>query len=199
MRCRPHRLFFSAALAASALLLATAGPALAGTQGPDYIASDNVEFVKAIKSPSGLTAGARVIGKYLYVTSSKDLEIFDISTPEDPKLVGSLTANIQFENEEVPTNGKLLGISSDLLNSSPECLAAPPAGLPAAGGCLRLYDVRDPTAIKELPAVAGAGTTRRRACWTARTSTARPARSPTPRRPSYPAAGRRSSATGRTP
>lgn len=146
-----------AALAAVLASLALAPAAAADTQGPDYIASDNVEFVKAIKSPTGLTAGARVIGHYLYVTSSKDLEIFDISTPDDPKLVSSLAANIQFENEEVPTNGKLLGISSDLLNSGPECLTAPPEGLPAAGGCLRLYDVRDPANIKELPSVPGAG------------------------------------------
>jgi hypothetical protein len=148
---------FALALLVAIAAGAGAACAQADTMGPDYLASDNVEFVKAIKSPAGLTAGARVIGHYLYVTSSKDLEIFDISTPEDPKLVSSLAANIQFENEEVPTNGKLLGISSDLLNSGPDCLTAPPAGLPAAGGCLRLYDVRNPADIKELPSVPGAG------------------------------------------
>ncbi len=148
-----HRILAAVLLA----LLLAAGSARADTMGPDYIASDNVEFVKAIKSPSGLTAGARIIGKTMYVTSSKDLEIFDISTPEDPKQIGSLTANIQFENEEVPTNGKLLGISSDLLNSSPQCLTSPPGGLPGLGGCLRLYDVRDPANVKELPGVPGAG------------------------------------------
>lgn len=130
----------------------------ADTRGPDYIASDNVEYIKSFKAATGLTAGARIVGKYLYVTSSKDLEIFDISKPEDPQMVGSITANIQFENEEVPTNGKLLGISSDLAHSGPECLSAPPDGLPAVGGgCLRLYDVRDPANVKELPSVPGAG------------------------------------------
>ncbi len=145
------------------LLTATGFFGLAGTasadMGPDYISSPNVEFVTSFKPATGLTAGARVIGKYLYVTSSKDLEIFDISKPESPQLVSNLQANIQFENEEVPTNGKLLGISSDLLNTGPECLTAPPAGVNTVvgGGCLRLYDVRDPTAIKELPSVPGAG------------------------------------------
>jgi hypothetical protein len=143
------------------LLVALAIPqaALGDTQGPDYITSDNVEFVKSVRAPSGLTAGARVIGHYMYVTSSKDLEIYDISKPEDPQMVGSITANIQFENEEVPTNGKLLGISSDLINSGSECLTSPPTGINTVvgGGCLRLYDVRDPANVKELPSVPGAG------------------------------------------
>ncbi|MEJ7786193.1 MAG: hypothetical protein WKF96_15410 [Solirubrobacteraceae bacterium] len=135
-----------------------ATPATADQQGPDYITSDNVQYLGSFKPATGLTAGARIIGKYMYVTSSKDLEIFDISTPEEPALVGNITANIQFENEEVPTNGKLLGISSDLLHSSPECLAgAEQGGLPADGGCLRLYDVRDPADVKELAPVPGAG------------------------------------------
>ncbi len=149
---------------ASIVVGLSAAPALADQQGPDYITSDNVQYLGSFKPATGLTAGARVIGKYMYVTSSKDLEIFDISKPETPTLVGSLNANIQFENEEVPTNGKILGISSDLVNTGPECLTSPPAGLPAVqtgttglGGCLRLYDVRDPANVKELPSVAGAG------------------------------------------
>src|SRR4051812_973495 len=149
-----------ALLAGLLVALACAAPrAHADQTGPDYISSDNVEFVKSVRSPSGLTAGARIIGHYMYVTSSKDLEIFDISTPEDPQLVGSITANIQFENEEVPTNGKLLGISSDLVNTGPECLSQPPTGVNTVvgGGCLRLYDVRDPANVKELPSVPGAG------------------------------------------
>jgi len=146
-----------APLAALACLVLPAA-ARADTMGPDYIASDNVEFVTSFKPATGLTAGARVVGNRLFVTSSKDLEIFDISKPEAPKLISNLEANIQFENEEVPSNGKLLGISSDLLNSGPECLTTPDgSGLPANGGCLRLYDVRDPGGIKELPSVPGAG------------------------------------------
>ena len=141
------------------LAVAVSVPATASAQqmGADYLASDNVEFVRAIKSPIGLTTGARIIGDRMFVTSSKDLEIFDISKPDDPQRLGLLTANVQFENEEVPSNGKLLGISSDLLNSSPTCLTAPLGGLPGFGGCLRLYDVRDPAGVKELPAVPGAG------------------------------------------
>ncbi|HEX8105004.1 MAG TPA: hypothetical protein VF533_20450 [Solirubrobacteraceae bacterium] len=148
------------ALAALAgLAIAAAPPAAADQQGPDYVTSDNVEYLTSFKPATGLTAGARIIGKYLYVTSAKDLEIFDISKPETPQLVGNITANIQFENEEVPTNGKLLGISSDLVNTGAECLTSPPSGVNTVvgGGCLRLYDVRKPDAVKELPSVIGAG------------------------------------------
>src|SRR4051794_24065750 len=51
--------------------------------GADYVASDNVQFIR--NTP--LTAdgvGARVVGRSLYVTSTKDLEIYDISAPADP-------------------------------------------------------------------------------------------------------------------
>jgi hypothetical protein len=128
--------------------------------GPDFVASDNVEYLGRLPI-SGDGTGARIIGKYMYVTSSKSLDIYDIQKdPAHPELVGSETQNVQFENEEVPTNGKLLGISSDLVQSRPECVAANATAPPSsrsAGNCLSLYDVRDPNNVKELPAVAGAG------------------------------------------
>src|SRR4051794_26779244 len=139
------------------VFLAVAPGARADTMGPDYIASDNVEFVRAIKAPSGLTAGARVVGHYLYVTSAKDLQIYDISTPDDPQQVGDIHVNVQFENEEVPTNGRILGISSQYVYSGAECATTLPPPLPVEQGCLRLYDVRDPAHVKEVKAVPGAG------------------------------------------
>src|ERR1700709_2480678 len=96
------------ALTAVATALACA-PAHAQT-GADYISSENVTLLKSVKT-AGDGVGARVVGNYLYVTSTKDLEIFDISKPEDPQQVGSLNLHVEFENEEVPTNGKVLGIS----------------------------------------------------------------------------------------
>src|ERR1700709_161707 len=99
------------ALSAVSLVAVLAAAAPAGAQaGADYIASENVTLLKSIKT-AGDGVGARVVGHYLYVTSTKDLEIFDISNPEDPQQVGSINVHVEFENEEVPTNGKLLGIS----------------------------------------------------------------------------------------
>ena len=97
-------------VALTAVLIAAAAAPASAQVGGDYISSENVTLLKSVK-PAGDGVGARIVGKYLYVTSTKDLEIFDITNPEDPQMVGSLTVNVEFENEEVPTNGKLLGIS----------------------------------------------------------------------------------------
>lgn len=124
----------------------------ANQTGPDYVTSDNVSFIK--KMP--LTAdgvGARVVGHYLYVTSTKDLEIFDITTPDNPVMVGSVTVNVEFENEQVPTDGKLLGISGQTptVNSAGICPGT------VRTGCLALYDVRNPAAPSLITNVLNAG------------------------------------------
>jgi hypothetical protein len=49
----------------------------------------------------------------------------------------------------VPTNGKILGISSDWFAFTPSCGVEGVTGL----SCLQLFDVRDPANVKELPAV----------------------------------------------
>jgi hypothetical protein len=125
--------------------------------GGDYIASENVTLLKSIK-PAGDGVGARIVGKYLYVTSTKDLEIFDITKPEDPQLMGSLNLHVEFENEEVPTNGKLLGISGQtptVTGSGNICPSTYPVA--SSSGCLVLYDVRDPAAPKEVSTILDAG------------------------------------------
>ena len=129
-----------------ALALVAAAPASAAT-GPDYVTSDNVEYVRSIKTDVGLTAGATVAGNRLFVTSAKNIAIYDISTPDNPQPIGILNANIAWENEEVPTNGKILGSSNDFFDLAPSCLAT----LEGSETCLQLYDVRDPENIKELP------------------------------------------------
>src|SRR3954468_7774233 len=141
--------------AVAAALLAT--PAFAQSPGGDYIASENVTLLKSIKS-AGDGVGARIVGKYLYVTSTKDLEIFDITKPEDPQMVGSLNLHVEFENEEVPTNGKVLGISGQtptVTGSGNICPSMYPVS--SNSGCLVLYDVRNPAAPKEVSTILDAG------------------------------------------
>jgi hypothetical protein len=144
-------------VAPAAVLIASlcaAAPANA-QQGQDYISSENVTLLKSVK-PAGDGVGARVIGNYLYVTSTKDLEIFDITKPEDPQLVGSLNLHVEFENEEVPTNGKVLGISGQTQTITPSGIC--PSVYPASpSGCLVLYDVRDKTAPKQVSTIMDAG------------------------------------------
>jgi hypothetical protein len=145
----------STALVAALICLFVAAPAFAQSAGEDYISSPNVTLLKRVRT-AGDGVGARVVGNYLYVTSTKDLEIFDITNPEDPQMVGTLTANVEFENEEVPTNGKILGISGQTptLNAGGFCPSTYPA---TSSGCLAIYDVRDKAAPKLLTNVLGAG------------------------------------------
>ena len=142
------------ALAAALILaaLAPAAPAQVVVPGSpaDAVMSPNVEYLGSIKDDLGVTAGARIIGNRMYVTSGKNLSIYDITNPAVPVRVGQLRVNISWENEEVPTNGKILGFGSDFYNASPDggCLQAL-----AVDGCSQFFDIRDPANIKELPAV----------------------------------------------
>jgi hypothetical protein len=114
--------------------------------GPDAVMSDNVEYLGSIKQDVGLTTGAKVIGDRMFVTSGKNISIYDISDPARPVNLGGMKTNVAWENEEVPTNGKVLAVASDFYSVGvPECVAAG-----AATGCVQLFDVRDPANIKQV-------------------------------------------------
>ena len=138
-----------AQLAAACAFLALAAPAaMADKSGADWVSSDNVDYLGSIKQDVGLTTGAKVVKNRLYVTSGKNISIYDISTPESPKPLGSMKLNVAWENEEVPTNGKVLAVASDFYSVTPSCLSAL-----AADGCIQFFDVRDPANIKEVGSV----------------------------------------------
>jgi hypothetical protein len=129
--------------------------------GADHVASRNVKLVERIP----LTAdgvGARVVGHYLYVTSTKDLQIFDISRPGHPRQVGTSTVDIEFENEQVPTDGRILGISgqtSTVTTQKGVCKPDPDASADTTwkANCLAIFDVRDKNAPRQVAAVGGSG------------------------------------------
>jgi hypothetical protein len=133
-----------AALLAVLALLSAAAPASAAD--PDAVMSDNVEYLGSIKQDVGLTTGAKVIGDRMFVTSGKNISIYDISDPASPTALGAMKVNVAWENEEVPTNGKVLVVASDFYSVGvPECVAAL-----AADGCVQFFDVRDPANIKQV-------------------------------------------------
>jgi hypothetical protein len=137
-----------AALLALGLTFAAVAPA-AAQGGPDAVMSDNVEYLGSIQQDVGLTTGAKVIGDRMFVTSGKNISIYDISDPAKPKALGGMHVNVAWENEEVPTNGKVLAVASDFYSVGvPECVAAG-----AATGCVQLFDVRDPANIKQVGVV----------------------------------------------
>jgi hypothetical protein len=88
-----------------------AGPTAGG------FASDNVEYVAHVPLNYD-SPGARIVGKYLYLTTSRDLRIFDISDPVDPQLVGSLILpqTVYFAQEDVDTNGEILLIGGSVID-----------------------------------------------------------------------------------
>ena len=91
-----------------------------------------------------LTAtGANIRGDYMYLTSWKNISIYDIYTPSRPRPTAIRPVGFQFENENVATNGEILLFSEEL------------PGLPDTK--LHVYDVSDKTKIVEIATVEGAG------------------------------------------
>src|SRR5215217_7127477 len=126
-----------AAVAAALMSLWIAPLAAADQSGPDWVSSDNVEYLGSIKQDVGLTTGAKVVGDRLYVTSGKNISIYDISKPEAPVTLGSMAVNTAWENEEVPTNGKVLAVASDFYSVTASCLSQM-----RVTGCIQFFDVR---------------------------------------------------------
>ena len=109
-------------LSAITLLLTAFGSASAGTS-EGGVSSDNVKWLKFLPFEVGSETGARIIGKYMYVTSWKTFSIYDVSDPENPKLMSQTPfakdipnagSPFRFENEDVSTNGKILIFSQQL-------------------------------------------------------------------------------------
>src|SRR5688572_14586903 len=73
--------------------------------------SDNVEYVTNFPQHTD-SAGGRKLGDYFYITTERDLTIYDVSEPIDPVEVGSLTLPEPgmpvFTEEDPDTNGEIL-------------------------------------------------------------------------------------------
>lgn len=127
------------ALLAGLLALGIA-PTASGGPGPHGISSDNVEHVAFVPFEVGTATGARLVGKYLYVTTWKTFSIYDVSDPANPQLESITPFEFKFENEDVATNGKILIFSEELPNSA-----------------LHVWDVRDKANPKKLVSADGLG------------------------------------------
>ena len=81
-----------------------------GSAGPGpHFASENVEWITNM--PLAIdSSGANFVGDFMYITTSRDLTIYDISSPESPQRLGFLPLPQQpyFAEEDVDTNGKIL-------------------------------------------------------------------------------------------
>ena len=111
-------------------------PAMGASAGG--FSSPNVEFVKNFPQHTD-TAGARKVGSFFYITTERDLTIYDVSKPLDPRQVGYLLLPEPgmpvFTEEDPDTNGRILLVSN--------------------GGVLSVIDVTDKTAPKLLSELEG--------------------------------------------
>ncbi len=148
-----------AVLVAGLALAGIAAPAAAQEpvepSGPDAFMSPNVSYLGSIKQDFGLTTGAKVIPSTgpgvpdkLFVTSAKNITIYDISDPAKPRTMGTMNLNLTWEGEEVPTDGRILVAASDFYALMPAC-----ASQMAVTGCVELFDVRDPANVKQVGAI----------------------------------------------
>jgi hypothetical protein len=140
---RPLRTLLALAAVAAAGAAAPAAAEPPAPPLPDAFMSPNVEYLGSIKQDIGLTTSAKVIGNRLYVSGGKNLMVYDISDPAKPKDIGVLKLNAAWQNEEVPTNGQVLGFASDTYSAEPAC-----GQRGAVAGCIQFFDVRDPANIK---------------------------------------------------
>ena len=103
-------------LAIALALVAVAAPsanAFVSDKVPVYFKSDNVDYLGFIPLEND-TAGARVVGNYMYITTSRGLTIYDLKDPENPVRMGTavLPQEVYFAEEDVDTNGKILLIGT---------------------------------------------------------------------------------------
>lgn len=121
---------------AAGLSPATAAPTAGG------IASDNVNWEGFVPFEQATSTGVTIQGKYMYLTSWKNISIYDISDPLNPQQTATLPVGFMFENEEVAVSpdGSLLMFSESLPNN-----------------ILHIYDVEDKTNIVEIATVQRAG------------------------------------------
>jgi hypothetical protein len=115
---------------------AQAGPSESGWS------SDTVDHVKFVPFEVGTATGARVVGKYLFVTSWKNFSIYDIKDPLNPALLSTTPIGFMFENEDVSVSpdARYLLFSESL-----------------PGDALHIWDLQSKTAPREIATLDGAG------------------------------------------
>ena len=126
-------------IAAATMLVGIFPAAGAGpTQGG--VTSDNVEYIGHVPFQVGTATGAKVVGKYLYVTSWREFSIYDVSDPTAPQHLVSEPFGFKFENEDVATNGEIMLFSEQLPQN-----------------VLHVWDVEDKTNPTEIATLPGGG------------------------------------------
>jgi LVIVD repeat len=114
-------------------------PAVAGPT-PGGMTSDKVEWVSFVPFDQSTSTGVSFWKKYMFLTSWKNISIYDVSNPTAPTLEGYAPVGFQFENEDVASNGKIMLFSESLPVDR-----------------LHVWDVEDKSNPVEIATVPGAG------------------------------------------
>ncbi|MGH2739066.1 MAG: LVIVD repeat-containing protein [Actinomycetota bacterium] len=126
---------------AVSLLAAGALASGAGAQRVSHgVTSADVEYVKFVPFEVATATGVRIIDDYMYLSSWKNISIYDVSNPLDPQLISITPIGFEFESEDMPTNGEVLLFSEEL-----------------PGDALHVWDVTEKTAPVEIATLNGAG------------------------------------------
>jgi len=140
-------------LATLVLSLAAAAPAAAqGTLTAGGWVSETVEWLDHYEDTAGVAEGGRLVGNTFFLTNNNQgLFAFDVSVPEKPKKIGTLTLPHGAENEDIATNGRIALLSQfgDVYHLSD--------GATGAGSTVNVIDVRDPVKMKIIASVDGGG------------------------------------------
>jgi hypothetical protein len=119
-----------------------AAPISAQTPTAGGLVVGPVEYVTYIPFDNSTSTGVTIQGKYMYLTSWKEISIYDISDPEAPTRTATLPVGFMFENEdvEITPDANYLFFSESL-----------------PGDALHVYDIEDKTNIQEVTSLEGAG------------------------------------------
>ncbi|MFN2525921.1 MAG: LVIVD repeat-containing protein [Actinomycetota bacterium] len=137
-------------IAAVAWPPAQAGPTAGG------LASDNIEYVGFIPFEQSTSTGVSIRGRYMYLTSWKNISIYDVSESTAPELLSTRPIGFRFENENVSTNNKIMLFAEQLpgVPATGEACSPRPACVRSA---LHVWDVRDKTNPVEIATLLGSG------------------------------------------
>jgi hypothetical protein len=131
-----------AALAATSMMLVGGGMANAQAPSQGGFSTDNVTYKGFLPFEVGSSTGVTIQGKWMYLTSWKNISIYDITDPLNPVQTAVEPVGFMFENENVAVSpgGEFLLFSESLPND-----------------ILHIYNIEDKTDIVPVAEVEGAG------------------------------------------
>ena len=125
-------------------VLVTGSVTTGSAQTAGGFTTENVEYLGFVPFDQSTSTGITIHKDYMYLTSWKNISIYDISDPENPVQTANLPVGFMFENEdvEITPDGSYLFFSEELPNPNT---------------AFHVYNIEDKTNIVEVAVLEGAG------------------------------------------